>query len=330
MSNGKPTLKEVAERAGVSVSAASRILGVSGNTIRLCAATIEKVRAVAAELGYQPHLNARNLRLGKSNIIGVCLSMPETDNSDLTYRLLKGISETAMKAGKSMLVYDTSDPGELVEALKHMLALRVDGIVLTHNKDGRYKAFVRQVIKGGTRVVATLDLEGDLPCPRVIADDARGGELATEYLIGKGCVRIAYIGSLGRLSSGVPRWEGYVRTLESHGLPVIKEFTAAAFFADEAVAAAKKMFAGRRVPDGVFVWSDKTAVAVKRFLDAEGFAVPVIGYNNNEFLRYVGFPMPSVYNPFYETGVKAVELLVSESYGTESSVMVYPKIVLGV
>ncbi|MHC4874678.1 MAG: LacI family DNA-binding transcriptional regulator [Planctomycetota bacterium] len=123
-----PTLKNIAEMVGTTPGTVSRVLNDKGKEIRLSDGMISRVKAVADELGYTPNKHAKNLKLGISNTIGVAVSTTGAQN-ELTYRLFKGMSEAAIKYGKSILYFDSKMPEENIDALQKCIDARVDGII---------------------------------------------------------------------------------------------------------------------------------------------------------------------------------------------------------
>jgi LacI family transcriptional regulator, galactose operon repressor len=307
----RPTLKTIAAEMDLSVSAVSRIINGKGKSIGLNDNTIKNTLAYADKVGYRPHKQAQNLRLGKTNTIGVMLFMPESSNSDLTYRLFKGISETAQEKSQTLMFFDVSEPDSGLKAINKFLNLGVDGIIATHLSNEAYLKSLKKIIAQGINVVMVLDPSSHfLDCPNIIVDEQQGGIIATEYLIQKGYKRIAHLSRIVKSSSGMERFKGYKKALASAGIPydeqlVIEDNEGINFNG------AREILKLKELPDAIFCWSDRSAVRAQHILSAAGLKIEIVGFDNREFIQYLEEPFSSIDFPLQKVGATAVETLLS-------------------
>lgn len=306
----RPTLKTIAAEMDLSVSAVSRIINGKGKSIGLNDDTIKSTLAFASKVGYRPHKQAQNLRLGKTNTIGVLLFMPESTNSDLAYRLFKGISQTAQQKSQALMFFDVSEPDSSLKAINQCLNSGIDGIIATHLEDEAYLERLKEIIAQGVHVVMVLNPGQNLNCPNVIVDQQYGGFIATECLLQKGCKRIAHLSYREKFSSGKKRFEGYKKALAVAGIVYDEKLV----IEDDAkinFTGAKEILKLKELPDAVFCWNDKSAVQAQRIFRNAGVKIEVIGFDNREFIQYLDEPFSSVDFPLQEVGGLAVETLLS-------------------
>ncbi|MHC4871773.1 MAG: LacI family DNA-binding transcriptional regulator [Planctomycetota bacterium] len=259
----RPTLKMIAAEMDLSVCAISKIVNGKGKSIGLSDTTIKKTLAFADKVGYRPHKQAQNLRFGKTNTIGVILDMPAPNNSDMHYKLFKGISQTARERSHALMFFDIDDTDSALSAIDQCMNSNVDGIIATYRNDPTYMDHLSKVIKKGIKVVIVL-IRSDLflNCPNVIVDHQEGGFIATEYLIKKGYTRIAHLSSRGEFGVGKKHFEGYVKALEEAGIKYDEQLVIEDIEGD-GFPGAEKILKLKKLPEAVFCWNDKSAVQAK-------------------------------------------------------------------
>ena len=308
----RPTLKTIAAEMDLSVSAVSRIINGKGKSIGLNDLTIKSTLAFADKIGYRPHKQAQNLRLGKTNTIGVLLFMPETTNSDLAYRLFKGISQAAQQRSQTLVFFDVSEPDSRLKAINQCLNAGVDGIIATHLDDTTYLERLKEIIAQGVHVVMVLnpDQDLDLACPNITVDEKSGGYIATESLLKKGHKRIAQLSHKGRLSSAERRLEGYKKALAAAGI-VYDEKLVIEDDENNNFTGSKEILKLKELPDAVFCWNDKSAVQTQRVFKNAGVKIEIVGFDNREFIQYLDEPFSSVDLPLQKVGALAVDTLLS-------------------
>ena len=284
------TMKDVAAEAGVSPMSVSNALTgrrpVSPETRQLVMAAVER-------LGYQVNVAARNLRQGRTGVVGIAVPLLDSHYySQLSHRLVRAFSQ----AGLASVVEEThaSREGELA-AFRDSRLNAYDGLViaalgLTEREINALSREVPVVVLGEQELHQTVD--------HISMPNVEGAEAATRLLVERGCRRLAIVGSppLDELdrSTGPEgaafslRAEGFLRVARESGA------SAAAVHAGVTQAAgaqcARELLRLPELPDGIFCATDTLAFGVVRGLVDHGVRVPddvlVIGFDDVEDARY--------------------------------------------
>ncbi|KSZ58086.1 LacI family transcriptional regulator [Rhodococcus pyridinivorans KG-16] len=305
-----PTLKEIAERAGVHVSTASRVLrqpepvdGWSDSALR--------VREVAAELGYRPNLWAASLRTRKTTTLGVVMPRLTDGVVATTYQ---GIEEAATKAGYSVLL---SSPPDDLEAQRRAIALlvgrQVDGLLLSSmHLPGR--SFVESLALGSLPILA-VTRHADAGFPFVVGDDYRGGALAARHLLDRGYDDLAIIAGPDHASTARDRRDGFVETLKEASVSLPPErIVRSSFDVAGGVEAARALLDRPDRPRAIFAVSDTIAIGILGVARDLGLSIPddlaVVGYNDIPVVAQLPVPLTTVRSPAHDIGVTAIERLL--------------------
>jgi DNA-binding LacI/PurR family transcriptional regulator len=211
----RPTLRDVASRAGVSFKTVSRVVnGESGVSVDL----VERVEKAIDALGYRPDDRARRLRLGgaRTGVIGFVLV--DVGNPFFA-SILRGIEEVARQHG-CLVITGSSDgmadrQDQLVEAF---ISRRVDGLIVVTSSD-RSPTLDAEVRRGTPLVY--LDLEPTAVRADLVRSDHHGGTvLATEHLLAHGHRDIAFFGDDPSIFSARLRRDGFIAAMDRAGVAV--------------------------------------------------------------------------------------------------------------
>ncbi len=275
--NGRVTASEVARRAGVSQSAVSRVYTDGASVSR---ETMDKVRKVAAELGYQPNALARAMVSGRSHIIGLVVAYLE---NHFYPEVVEKLCQALQDVGYHVLIFMVSETAEdLEQVVNTILGYQVDGIIAA--SVSMSSDLTQRCREAGIPVVLfNRTQEGD-ECSTVSTDNFSGGQRAAEFLLAGGHRNPGYIAGWEGASTQNDREAGFRAGLAAAG----RELSAREignFRLDQARAAARRMFAGPQRPDAVFVANDHMAFGVMDVLRAElGLSIPedvsVVGYDD--------------------------------------------------
>ncbi|WP_147123862.1 LacI family DNA-binding transcriptional regulator, partial [Nocardia neocaledoniensis] len=199
-----PTLKEIAERAGVHISTASRVLR-QDEPVDGWSESARRVLAVATELGYQRNVWAASLRTRKTTTLGVVMPRLIDGVVAMTYQ---GIEEAATRAGYSVLLSSPpDDPDAQRRAAELLLGRQVDGLLLSSlHTPGR--AFVDSLPLGGVPVL-TVTRHAEAGLPFVVGDDRLGGALAARHLLERGYTDLAVIAGPAHATTAGDRVRGF-------------------------------------------------------------------------------------------------------------------------
>ncbi|WP_067820188.1 LacI family DNA-binding transcriptional regulator [Actinomadura kijaniata] len=258
------TIKQVAAAAGVGIATVSRVFSGAGP---VSAATRERVLAAARELDYRPSAAARSLKTRRAGGLG--LVVPDVTDP-FGAALVAGVLDCARSLGEHVLL-DASqgDPAREAEIVERMRAQGVGGIIAVPAGDPETW---RPVVRAGTTVVFADRALPELPrVPAVLTDDASGVRSLTEYLVGLGHRRIAFLGATGPGRPADARERAFRATLEGLRVPVDEELVVAARpERDSAYAAAAGLLQARADVTAVLAAGHlvgEAAVLVARELD---------------------------------------------------------------
>lgn len=304
----KITSAEVAERAGVSQSAVSRVFtpGASASP-----KTVEKVRKAAFELGYRPNALARAMVSGKSRIIGLVVAYLE---NQFYPDVLEKLSNALQAEGYHVLIFMASQTaGNIESVVEEILDYQVDGIIaasvaMTSDLSERCRA-------AGVPMVL-FNRSQDAPhMSAVTSDNIAGGRKVAEFLVAGGHEKIGYIAGWEGASTQRDREAGFLAGLKDAGMSLHKRCLGN-FVMEEARAATLEMFR-EDAPDAVFVANDHMAMAVMDTLRFElGIKVPedvsVVGYDDVPTAGWPAYALTTVRQPANRMVAETVDILLSK------------------
>ncbi|GAB45420.1 LacI family DNA-binding transcriptional regulator [Gordonia terrae] len=312
-----PTLKEIAQRAGVHVSTASRVLrqaepadGWSESALR--------VREVADQLGYQRNVWAASLRTRKTTTIGVVMTRLTDGVVATTYQ---GIEQAATRAGYSVLL--SSPPDEEAaqrRAIELLVGRQVDGLLLSglHRPGGD---FVESLRIGDLPLLA-LTRHAEAGLPFVGGDDVRGGRIAARHLLDRGYTDLAAIAGPAHATTATDRLSGFRAELREAGITLPDDrIVASNFEVDGGTAAGRALLDRPDRPRAIFAVSDTIAVGVLGVARDLGLRVPddlaLIGYNDIPVAAQLPVPLTTIRSPAREIGETAVRGLLDLATGRD-------------
>jgi LacI family transcriptional regulator len=308
------SIKDVAARAGVSLGTVSNFL----NKPELVSeATQHRVGQAIKDLGFVRNESARQLRVGKSRMIG--LVVLDVGNPFFT-DLAKGAEAAAEEAGLAIMLC-SSDEQEAKES--HYLSLleeqRVQGVLISPvDVTDRRLAAMR---KRGTPVVMVDRTSASRNQCSVSVDDVLGGRVAVEHLLAQSHRRIAFVGGPMSLKQVSDRFRGAQQAVEGkRGARVVEVATVALNVAGGRQAGAEVAgMTGTARPTAVFCANDLLALGFLQEMTQRGLRVPddvaIVGYDDIEFAAAAAVPLTSVRQPREQLGRTGAELLIEETSG---------------
>ncbi|MEM1096311.1 MAG: LacI family DNA-binding transcriptional regulator [Bacteroidota bacterium] len=311
--NRPARLVDIAEQLGISASTVSRALRGYPD---ISPDTKEAVVALAEKLHYRPNPIAQNLRNQESRIIGVMI--PEIVHYFFS-SVIGGIMEAADQHGYTVMLCQSSESeAREKQDAAMLLNSRVDGVLISLSDTTRTFEHLEAFRARGTPVVMFDKVAEHIAASKVLIDDVQGGRLATEHLIAQGCKRIAHIrGPHGPVTTE-GRMAGYREALERNGLPfdpaLVKTCTRVTKEAGMALMA--ELMALEAPPDGLFAVTDLAAIGAMVQLKRTGYAIPhdvaIIGFSDWDMASIVDPPLSSVFQPGFDMGRTATDLLIRE------------------
>nr|WP_245627646.1 LacI family DNA-binding transcriptional regulator [Actinomadura oligospora] len=299
----KPTIRNVAERAGVSKSLVSLVMRGSPHVSeRRRAAVLQAAR----ELGYRPNAVARSLVEGRTRLIGAIVA---DLHNPFFAEFLDGLQESLHGAGLRMLVGSGRwDPLFEAEAVEAFLEMRVDGLVLLSVVPESLKEAASSVpvVVVGERDVQGVDI--------VVDDDELGASLAVDHLVDLGHRRIAHIEG-ARSTTARYRRAGYEKAMRRHGLADEIVVEPGDFTEEGGYRAARTLLARPDRPTAIFAPNDLVATGALSAADELDLPVPekvsIVGYDNTHLAAIRHISLTSVNQPRRDMGRVAAELLTT-------------------
>jgi DNA-binding LacI/PurR family transcriptional regulator len=302
------TIRDIARRAGVSVSTASRALNRRSDVSK---SARTEVLAAAREMNYAVNLHARALAGATSKTLGFILY----DSSTAFHAsMTRGVEDTATARGYSMIVCNTGGlPDVELRAHQMLREKRVDGLLINSVQSG--SAPLQRLMDDGVPFVLLNRRVDGLPVDYVAVDYEKGAYLAAAHLLQLGHRRILMQMAQRSHPPVQDRLRGYRQALEDFGVPFDPALVV--YCEDEATSAyanvREVMGALRPFPTAILSYNDLWASAVLKALHDLALRVPddvaVVGHNDNFIGRFLIPPLSTVSHPVYEMGCQGAEIL---------------------
>jgi len=298
------TIHEVAKNAGVSVTTVSRVLNNRGY---ISEKTRKKVYQCMADLHYQPNEIARSLQRKQSSIIG--LIIPNVSHPFFA-EMANHLEYYAYQSGfKIMLCNSQMDPIKEKEYINMMKRNRVDGIIMgSHTLQvGDFKKLDHPIV--------TIDRKIEDKIPFVSSDNYRGGQLATELLINKGCKKIAHIcGNLQLDLLANQRSNAFLDVVNKHSIEhIIVQTDMNVFDQAQYIRIIRQLFVDHPDIDGIFATSDIIAAYVIKECFNKGKRIPddirIVGYDDVNAASWMSPEITTIKQPLEELSQLAIELI---------------------
>ena len=307
------TMKDVAERARVSVSTVSHVLN---GTRRVAGETQEAVLAAIEELSYQPNLLAKSLKTRRTFTIGLLIS--DIQNSFFT-SVVRGIEDVALSRGYHLFLCNTDeDAAREDEYVRELAKKRVDGLLVAssaprHNHARRLRAenlpfvFVDRKVEG---------VDADV----ISVDNREGMRLISDHLAGLGHERIGMISGPLDKASGYERYLGLQGALADLGVGLQDSLVRFGDFRTSSGREGAMELLGLPAPPTALVTANNqmtlgALMAVKEM----GLRIPddlsVVGFDDPEWAPLTAPPLTTLAQPTYEMGVEAAKLLLDRIEG---------------
>jgi LacI family transcriptional regulator len=311
------SIREVATRAGVSVGTVSNVLNRPDIVAQ---PTRRRVHAAIRELGFVRNESARQLRAGRSRVIGlVILDVANPFFTDVA----RGVEDEASRSGLSVILCNSDD--QLPKEARYLDLLeehRVRGILITPVGDAEER--LAQLQQRGTPVILVDGGSRSGSQCSVAVDDVLGGDVALSHLLRAGHERLAFASGPLSLRQVADRRDGAIRALQRSGGSaddlLLIETTALNVSAGQRVGAAIAELAAGERPTAVFCANDLIALGLLQEMTRRRIRVPddiaIVGYDDIEFAAAAAVPLSSVRQPRRQIGRTAAQLLVEEALGT--------------
>jgi DNA-binding LacI/PurR family transcriptional regulator len=282
--NRRPTLADVAARAGVSTALVSIVMRDAPGA---STATRDRVRRVAAEIGYRPDSRARLLRSSRSRLLGVVFGVQADFHGDL----VSGLYAAADRVGYELALSAVTPGRDEQRAVGSLLQDRCEALVLL-GPQSPTAALADLATRLPVVVVARPVRSSAVDVVRTADDE--GARLAVEHLLALGHRDVVHVDG-GRAPGAAERRRGYREALRAHGLDA--HVLPGGPTEEDGAAAARRLLSGP-LPGAVTVFNDRCALGLLDVLRRAGRTVPgdvsVVGYDDSRIARLSSVDLTSV------------------------------------
>ena len=304
------TLKDIANEAGISTTAVSKVLNDRGGVSK---ETEQRVREIAARLNYRPNIVAKSLKTNNTKTIGFVVS----DSSQSFFAsVIKGAEDRAQVLGYNVILVNTNRSGEHEkQAISTLIGKRVDGLLLASSMLTKERdiEFLNSLNIPYVFLVRRSEYGN---APFVGNDNVAGAQTMVEYLIRTGSRKIHFLNMDRESTSSVNRLEGYIRALESHGIPYDASLVHYAKpDIQEGYVVIRRILESGIDVQALFCGCDVLSIGAIEAITERGLRIPedirVCGYDDIELAAYLRFPLTTMRQPKEEIGIKGVNVLVN-------------------
>lgn len=308
--SSRPTLVQVAHRAGVSVKTASRVLNdepyVSADTAR-------KVHTAASELGFRLNILARELRAGaRSATVGLIIG----DLANPFYARIARGAERVLRAADLQLITASSDENPVLERqlTAELLERRVSGLLITTCVDDH--SYLEAERKLGIPVAFLDRPPAHIEADTFELDNVGGARCAAEHLITQGHRRIGLIGDLSRLATHRERVSGFSDAMNAAGIENWQRFVRVdSHDSETAERAARELLSMRWAPTALFTTNNRITAGALRAIRDLPEPPALVGFDDFDLADLLGVTVIS-HSP-ERMGELAAELVVARLSGQE-------------
>lgn len=303
------TLKDVAERAGVSRSAVSRTF-TDGASVS--AKTRAKVEQAAAELGYAPNALASSLTTGRTKLIGL---IANNFHNPLILEVFDLFTRGLQDRGLRPLLVNLSDATDPAASVRMLRQYSVDGVIVASST--LPPSFALAFKAAGLPVVHAFGRYSTAPDVHVVGiDNVACGRMAARTLVERGYQRVAFLGGPRTATSTQDRMAGFLAELAAHPQVTASTSFAAEYTFDAGRSEMQRLLEDRPA-EAYFCGDDLLAVGALSALQEAGLSVPgdvgLVGLNDMEMARWQMIGLTTIRQPVAEIIDAAIELVVDAS-----------------
>ncbi len=305
------TIYDIAKALDISPATVSRGLkdhpGIKKDTKK-------RILEAAMKMGYQHNNFARNLRVKKTNTIGVVI--PRL-NSYFMSTVIAGMEKVANDRGYILIINQSQESVKNeIASVNTMFNSRVDGLLVSLAYDTENLDHFNAMLKKEIPIIFFDRVAEISKGTSIVIDNVKAGYDATRHLLEQGCTRIVYLGGNLKRNVYADRLRGYQQALAERNIPYDPNLTIISNLSEQAgIEAANQMMAMDPMPDGVFSANDTAAVALIGELKQNGISVPeqiaVVGFNDDPIARVVEPNLTTVHYPGHEMGEIAATTLLN-------------------
>jgi len=324
------TLRQIADRLGISVTTVSKALKDYPDVSKK---TKAQVKELAKTLNYKPNAFAVHLRTKESKTIGLVIPVIV---HHFFANVIKGIISQAEKKGYLVIILQSDESYELEKKqIDLLLSQRVDGILISLANTTANFNHLNEVIAQDKPLVMFDKIAKVVKCSKVIIDDRLAAYNATKYLINTGCKRIAHFRGALLPQNSIDRFLGYKKALLDNNIPYdpslvyICECDDMSF--EEGKKNAKLLLEEHQDVDGIFINTDLVAIGAIAEFNKQGVNIPgdisIVGFSNWFMSSVISPTLTTINQPGYEMGKTAFKQLYKEIKSLKKNKPKAPKII---
>ncbi len=313
----KPTIKEVAQLANVSIATVSNVINETKHVSEDL--KIQVLNAMKT-LNYKPNDIAKSLKVNQSRLIGILIS--DISNNFIS-KVVKGIEITLNEEGYTVLLCSTdSDVEKEKRYMNVLMGKRIDGLIISSAGTGEH---YNDLINANVPLVFLNRCPDHITSNMVMTNNIKGAYQATEHLIKHGYKKIGIITGPMHLSTGRDRYIGYERALDDYGIPVKKELVfEGKLDIESGYEVTKKMIESEVEVDALFISNNSMSLGAYKYMKEKGLNIPqdiaVYGFDDPEWADIVDPPLSGIRQPAYELGVLAARNIINILQGDQEEV----------
>lgn len=305
----KTTLETIARNTGFSKSTISRVLNNKAYASRISKETVDIILNEAERCGYTPNLIAKNLRINKSQTIG--LLVPSLANPYFA-EIASVIVLESRKYGYTTIVADTMENENVQNAaITNILTRQVDGIIIV--PCGSNPAYLEQTNKQCVPIILVDRYYENSPLPYVVTNNFHGGYMATSLLVRNGHKDIACIQGPPAAMTNRKRIAGYMSVLKENRLEDRAIITGNEFSIQNGYLETKLLLNNERRPTAIFALSNNIGLGAIKAIREARLRIPedisLISFDNYLYLDFLEPPVTRIGQMVDEMGKMAVKLL---------------------
>ena len=317
MKQRRTSLKDLADKLGVSIATVSRALR---NSHEVGEEMTQKVKKLAKELNYRPNPFAQSLRKEAPRVIGVIVPNLVTH---YYAAVLDGIEDYASKLGYSVISSNSHEDHEReAQALDNFLNMHVEGIIACLAQDTTDYSHFEQLHEMGVPLVffARCCLEDMFS--QVVGNGDVAAQEATQHMIETGSRRVAFIGGPNHLDMVRRRKHGYLEALRENRIPIDRNLVVCdKIDFDVARNATLRLLEGENPPDAILAFNDIITYAAFDAIKSKGLRIPedvaIIGFTDGDTAAFVTPRLSAIMDQAHVQGTKACQLLMKSINGDE-------------
>lgn len=313
------TLKEIAQKAGVSISTVSRVIN-NQNSKAASKEVQDRIWQIVRETGYTPNISAKSLQKGEQTPINTrslaCLfaRTPDSPNDPFFSSLARSVETAAYQ--QNYLVKSSFTAFDLTETssnIRMFLDPSINGVAVLGRIDKAGLKFLKQ----HCRFVAYTGLnEINAKYDQILCDGYQAAVTAVEHLISLGHRHIGYIGE----TDNETRYQGYQDALESHHLPCSPSYVASVpQTSSGGLKGALKLLEQQPLLTAFFCSNDVTAIGAMRAIRDKGLRIPkdisVISIDDIDTAQYLSPMLTTIHVPIEEMGQMTAKILIDRITG---------------